>query len=76
MIGSLHIEFGAPYQCLQVPILEDIAHVEEITDPEPFTIFLVDHHVFSNCNRQDVFTYNDAKENGQGNVVIGYLVGK
>ena len=45
VIGSRHIEFGAPYQCLQVPILEDIAHVEGIPDPESFTLFLVEHHV-------------------------------
>ena len=76
MIGSRHIEFGAPYQCLQVPILEDIAHVEGIPDPEPGIVFLVDHHVFSNCDRSDVFTYNDEKEDGNGNVIIGYLVGK
>ena len=76
-IGSRHIEFGASHQCLQVPILEDIAHVEGIPDPgSPFTIFLVDHHVFSNCDRQDVFTYNDEKDDGNGNVIIEYLVGK
>ena len=40
MIGSLHIEFGAPYECLQVPILKDMAHIEGIPDPEPGTIFL------------------------------------
>ena len=51
-IGMRHIEFGAAHQCLQVPILEDIAHVEGIPDPEPFTLFLVDHHVFSNCDRR------------------------
>ena len=71
-----HFEFGASYQCLQVPILEDIAHVEGIPDPEPHTLFLVDPHVFSNCDRPDVFTFNDEKEDGNGNVVIGYLVGK
>ena len=76
MIGSRHIEFGAPYQCLQVPILEDIAHVEGIPDPEPGIIFLVDHHVFSNCDRRDVLTYNDEKDDGNGNVIIGYLVGR
>ena len=27
-IGMRHIEFGASHQCLQVPILEDIAHRE------------------------------------------------
>ena len=75
-IGMRHIEFGASYQCLQVPILEDIAHVEGIPDPEPSTLFLVDHHVFSNCDRQDVFTYNDETTDGNGNVVIRYLVGK
>ena len=75
-IGMRHIEVGAFHECLQVPILEDIAHVEGIPDPEPFTLFLVDHHVFSNCDRRDVFTYNDEKEDGNGNVVIGYLVGK
>ena len=75
-IGMRHIEFGASYQCLQVPILEDIAHVEGIPDPEPFTLFLVDQHVFDNCDRQDVFTFNDEKEDGNGNVIIGYLVGK
>ena len=75
-IGMRHIEFGAPYQCLQVPIREDIAHVEGIPESEPSTLFLVDHHVFSNCDRQDVFTYDDAEEDGNGNVIIGYLVGK
>ena len=75
-IGMRHIEFGAPYQCLQVPILEEVAHVEGIPDPEPFTLFLVDHHVFSNCDRQDVFTYNDEVDDGNGNVIIGCLVGK
>ena len=76
MIGMRHIEFGASYECLQVPILEDIATVEGIPDPEPSTLFLVDPHVFSNCDRPDVFTFNDEKEDGNGNVVIGYLVGK
>ena len=75
-IGMRHIEFGASYQCLQVPILEDITHVERIPDPEPFTLFLVDQHVFHNCDRQDVFTYNDEKDDGNGNVIIEYLVGK
>ena len=75
-IGMRHIEFGASYQCLQVPILEDIAYVEGIPESEPFTLFLVDHHVFNNCDRRDVFTYNDEKEDGKGNVIIGYLVGK
>ena len=75
-IGSRYIEFGMPYQGLQVPIVEDIAHVDGIPDPEPGIIFLVDHHVFSNCDRQDVFTYNDEKDDGNGNVIIGYLVGK
>ena len=65
-----HIEFGASYQCLQVPILEDIAHVEGIPDPEPSTLFLVDHHVFSNCDRQDVFTFNDEKDDGNGNGIM------
>ena len=75
-IGMRHIEFGASYQCLQVPILEEVAHVEGIPDPEPFTIFLVDHHVFSHCDHQDVFTFNDEKDDGNGNVIIAYLVGK
>ena len=75
-IGDRHIEFGASYQCLQVPILEEIAHVEGIPDPEPFTLFLVDHHVFSNCDRPDVFTFNDDEEDGNGNVIIAHLVGK
>ena len=75
-IGMRHIEFGASHQCLQVPILEDIAHVEGIPDPEPFTLFLVDPHVFSNCDRKDVFTYSTETEDGNGNVIIGYLVGK
>ena len=75
-IGDQHIEFGASYECLQVLILEDIAHVNGIPDPEPGIIFLVDHHVFNNCDRQDVFTYNDEKDDGNRNVVIGYLVGK
>ena len=75
-IGMRHIEFGASYQCLQVPILEDIAHVEGIPDPEPGILFLVDHHVFTNCDRKDVFTYNDEKDDGNGNVIIGCLVGK
>lgn len=75
-IGMRHIEFGASYQCLQVPIYEEIAHVEGIPDREPFTIFLVDQHVFDNSDRQDVFTFNDEKDDGNGNVIIGYLVGK
>ena len=75
-IGMRHIEFGAFYQCLQVPIFEDVAHVEGIPDPEPGILFLVEHHVFTNCDRQDVFTYNDEKEDGNGNVIIEYLVGK
>ena len=76
-IGMRHIEFGAAHQCLQVPILEDIAHVEGIPDPEfPSTLFLVDHHVFSNCDRPDVFTYNTEKDDGNGNVIIEYLVGR
>ena len=75
-IGSRHIEFGASYQCLQVPILEEIAHVEGIPDPEPFTLFLVDQHVFDNYDRQDVFTYDDEKDDGNGNVIIEHLVGK
>ena len=76
-IGMRHIEFGAAHQCLQVPILEDIAHVEGIPDPEfPSTLFLVDHHVFSNCDRPDVFTYNNEKDDGNGNVIIEYLVGR
>ena len=75
-IGMRHIEFGASHQCLQVPILEDIAHVEGIPDSESGIIFLVDHHVFSNCDRPDVFTYSDEKDDGNGNVIIGYLVGK
>ena len=44
VIGMRHIEFGASYQCLQVPILEDIAHVEGIPDPERGTFFLIDYH--------------------------------
>ena len=75
-IGMRHIQFGASHECLQVPILEEIAYVEGIPDPEPSTLFLVDPHVFSNCDRPDVFTFNDEKEDGNGNVVIGYLVGK
>jgi len=75
-IGMRHIEFGASHQCLQVPILEDIAHVEGIPDPEPGILFLVDQHVFDNSDRKDVFTYNDEKDDGNGNVVIAYLVGK
>ena len=75
-IGLRHIEFGATHQCLQVPILEDIAHVEGIPDPEPGTLFLVDHHVFSRCDRRDVFTYNDEKDDGNGNMIIDCLVGK
>ena len=58
------------------PIVEDITRVEGIPDSEPHTIFLVDYHVFSNCDRQDVFTYNDEKDNGNGNVIITYLIGK
>ena len=73
-IGSRHIEFGASYQCLQVPILEDIAHVEGIPDPEPFTLFLVDQHVFTNSDRRDVFTFNDEKTDGNGNLIIEHLV--
>ena len=76
-IGMRHIELGASYQCLQVSIHEDIAHVEGIPDPGfPSTLFLVDHHVFSNCDRPDVFTYNDEEDDGNGNVIIGHLVGK
>ena len=75
-ITCSHFKFGASYQCLQVPIREDIASVEGIPDPEPGILFLVDHHVFSNCDRRDVFTYNDEKTDGNGNVIIGYLVGK
>ena len=75
-IGMRHVEFGAAHQCLQVPILEDIAYVEGVPDPEPSTLFLVDHHVFSNCDRQDVFTFNDEKDDDNGNVIIAYLVGK
>ena len=75
-IGSRHIEFNASHQCLQVPIREDIAHVERVPDLKPSTIFLVDHQVFSNCDRQDVFTYNDEVDDGNGNVIIAYLVGK
>ena len=37
-ITCSHFEFGAPYECLQVPILEDIAHVEGLPDPEPGTV--------------------------------------
>ena len=55
-IGSRHIEFGMPYQGLQVPIVEEIAYIKGIPDPEPGIIFLTDHHVFSNCNQQDMFT--------------------
>ena len=40
-ITCSHFEFGAAYECLQVPILKDIAHVEGIPDPEPFTLFEV-----------------------------------
>lgn len=76
MIGSRHIEFGAFHQCLQVSILQDIAHVEGLPDPEPFTIYLVDYHVFNNCDRKDIFTYNDEKDDGNGNVIIDCLVGK
>ena len=75
-IGMRHIEFGMPYECLQVPILEDVAHGEGIPDPEPGILFLVDHHVFSNCDRPDVFTYNDEVDDGNGNVIIAHLVGK
>ena len=39
-IGMRHIEFGASHECLQVPILEEIAHVERIPDPEPGILFL------------------------------------
>ena len=75
-IGTRHIKFGASYHCLQVPIREDIAHINGISDPESFTIFLVDHYVFSNCDRRDVFTYNDEKDDGNRNVIIAYLVRK
>ena len=40
-IGMRHIEFGASYQCLQVPILEEIAHVEGIPDTEPGILFVL-----------------------------------
>ena len=75
-IGSRHIEFGMPHECLQVLIVEDIVHVEGIPDPESGNLFLVNQHVFNYCDRQDVFTYDNAKDDGNGNVVIGYLVGK
>ncbi len=54
MIGSRHIEFGASHQCLQVSIREDIAHVEGIPHPEPFTLFLIDQHVFDNYDRKPI----------------------
>ena len=76
MIDSRHIEFGSPYEYLQIPIFEDISYVEGIPDPEPGIIFLVDHHVFNNCDRKDVFTYNEEIEDSNGNDIIGYLVGK
>ena len=75
-IGMRHVEFGMPYQGLQVPIVEEIVHVEGIPDPESGIIFLVDQHVFIHCDRQDVFTYNDEKDDGNGNVIIDCLVGK
>lgn len=75
-IGMRHIEFGAPHQCLQIPIIEEIAHVEGIPDREPFMLFLVDQHVSDNCDRKNVFTHNDEKDDGKGSVIIGYLVGK
>lgn len=56
-IGFRHIEFGAPYQCLQVSIREDMVHVEGIPDPEPHTIFLVDHHVFITTRRKHLFFF-------------------
>ena len=76
-IGMRHIEFGASHQCLtEIPIFKDIAHVEGIPDPEPHSpSIIVDHHVFTNCERPDVFTYNDDEEDGHGNVVISYLIG-
>ena len=56
---------------------ENMAHVEGIPEPGfPFTLFLVDHHVFRNYDRQDVFTFNDTQEDGNGNVIIAYLIGK
>ena len=33
-IGSRHIEFGASHECLQVPVLEEIAHVDRFTFPK------------------------------------------
>ena len=62
-IGMRHIEFGASYQCLQVPILEEVAHVEGIPDPEPGIIFLVDHHVFSNRDCQDASLFDKIRVN-------------
>ena len=73
--GHRHIELGRPFEILQVPIFEEIATLHGIPDPEPHTIYIVDHHVFSNCERPDVFTYNDDEEDGHGNVVISYLIG-
>ena len=81
-LGSIETAWYAAHRIrcvlpmLTSPHPEDIATVEGIPDPEPSTLFLVDHHVFSNCDRPDVFTYNDEVDDGNGNVIIGCLVGK
>ena len=74
--GHRHIEVGRPFEILQVPIFEEIATVQGLPKPEPHTIYIVDRHVFNNAHRPDVFTYSDDEEDGHGNVVISYLIGK
>ena len=74
--GRRHVELGRPFEILQVPIFNEIATVHGLPDPEPHTIYIVDRHVFNNCHRPDVFTFSDDEEDGHGNVVIYYLIGK
>lgn len=74
-IGSRHIQFGRPHECLQVPIHSETPIAENVPDPEPGIILLVDYHVFQAVKRSDVFTYSDEKEDGQGNVLIQHLIG-
>lgn len=74
--GHRHVELRQPFEFLQVPVFEEIATVQGIPDPEPHTLYIVDRHVFDNCHRPDVFTFTDDEEDGHGNVVIAYLIGK
>ena len=51
-----------------VPILEEIDRSRGYPS-RANTLFLVDRHVSNNSDRQDVFTYNDEAEDGNGNVI-------